>query len=167
MKELQIGHTLCSPEALKTPRKIRIRQNAQQQRCVQPKKVPVFSYFLSLLFPCHFPASFDIILQPIIHYRKLFTLSTAFSTQQNPFIHKALLNRTPVFPIAAKPVGGRLDTPFYVDIILFPLFPAGQIFFSLSITLIPPLEKQHPMSGCCFFTNITNQNSASLSSMVA
>ena len=29
MKEIQIGHTLCSPEALKTPLKNRVRQNAQ------------------------------------------------------------------------------------------------------------------------------------------
>ena len=29
MKEIQIGHTRCSPEALKTPLKKRVRQNAQ------------------------------------------------------------------------------------------------------------------------------------------
>ena len=29
MKEIQIGHTLCSPEALKTPLKNQVRQNAQ------------------------------------------------------------------------------------------------------------------------------------------
>ena len=29
MKEVQIGHTLCSPEALKTPLKNQVRQNVQ------------------------------------------------------------------------------------------------------------------------------------------
>ena len=29
MKEVQIGHTLCSPETLKTPFKNQVRQNAQ------------------------------------------------------------------------------------------------------------------------------------------
>ena len=29
MKEIQIGHTLCSPEALKTPLKNQVRQNVQ------------------------------------------------------------------------------------------------------------------------------------------
>ena len=29
MKEKQIGHTLCSPETLKTPLKNQVRQNAQ------------------------------------------------------------------------------------------------------------------------------------------
>ena len=29
MKKVQIGHTLCSPEALKTPLKNQVRQNAQ------------------------------------------------------------------------------------------------------------------------------------------
>ena len=29
MKEIQIGHTLCSPETLKTPLKNQVRQNAQ------------------------------------------------------------------------------------------------------------------------------------------
>jgi len=29
MKEIQIGHTLCSPETLKSPLKNQVRQNAQ------------------------------------------------------------------------------------------------------------------------------------------
>ena len=29
MKEVQIGHTLCSPETLKSPLKNQVRQNAQ------------------------------------------------------------------------------------------------------------------------------------------
>ena len=29
MKEIQIGHTLCSPETLKTPFKNQVRQNVQ------------------------------------------------------------------------------------------------------------------------------------------
>ena len=29
MKEVQIGHTLCSPETLKTPLKNQVRQNVQ------------------------------------------------------------------------------------------------------------------------------------------
>ena len=100
-------------------------------------------------------------------FRKLFTLSTAFSTPEKSFIHKPFVARASFFHTAAEMVECRRGAFIHVDIILFPLVPDGQNFFSLSITPLPSLEKQHPDMGCCFFTNVTNQNVASLSSMVA
>ena len=49
MKEVQIGHTLCSPEALKTPLKNQVRQNAQPSTGRGIAKFRYDSYFISTI----------------------------------------------------------------------------------------------------------------------
>jgi len=59
-------------------------------------KNPSFPHFSTSLFFPHFPSRFDIILHLIKVYKKLFTLSTDFSTHKKSFIHKAFLRFHPV-----------------------------------------------------------------------